>query len=151
MTTIPARGTRPTRSEIKVLAGIARGHTTRQTAAHLGLSPNTVRVHCWRISRRLGTHGRAGTIGAAYRAGYLTDLPPEPRPPVTLTRRSRQALQSLADGLSDAQAAERLNISLSTLRDVNRRLYTALQASNRGHAVALGYQHGHLPLPRAQS
>ncbi len=60
---------------------------------------------------------------------------------VPLTRREREILGSLAEGMSGAQIAEQLVLSPETVRTHVRNAMTKLGASTRSQAVALALQH----------
>jgi DNA-binding CsgD family transcriptional regulator len=64
---------------------------------------------------------------------------PRPRP---LSAREREILTLIADGLSLAEIAERLTISLATVRTHTANAYRKLGARNRPHAVALALRLG---------
>jgi DNA-binding CsgD family transcriptional regulator len=50
---------------------VAGGLTNAQIAALLGTSRLTVKSHLEHAAVKLDAHGRAGTVGAAFRAGWL--------------------------------------------------------------------------------
>ena len=54
-----------------------------------------------------------------------------------LTAREREILQLLADGMSNADAAQRLFISQETVKSHVRHILTKLEADTRTHAVAI--------------
>lgn len=60
----------------------------------------------------------------------------------TLSPREREVLGHLADGLTGALVAERLNLSPETVRAHVRNAMTKLGASTRSHAVALAIRRG---------
>lgn len=62
------------------------------------------------------------------------------RPPIT--RRQRQILQLLADGLTTAEAAERLELSAETVRTHVKATLPRLGATDRAHAVAIALRSG---------
>ncbi|GAA4984860.1 hypothetical protein GCM10023205_63860 [Yinghuangia aomiensis] len=130
--------------EIEIVAGIARGSTNKEMACSLGLSPFTVKSHLNRITARVGERDRAGLVGLAYREGWLTGLPAEPREAVELKPDHLDVLEGMAHGRSNAEIAERLVLSEEAVRSRARGLFEVLRARTRAHAVALGYQHGHL-------
>ncbi|CCB74986.1 protein of unknown function [Streptantibioticus cattleyicolor NRRL 8057 = DSM 46488] len=133
--------------QIQVIAGLARGHSTIEIAAHLEIAPGCVRSHLNRISTRLGTHSAAGTVGHCYRAGVLTGLHPEPLPgDIRLTLRQHQVLELMAHGRRNEEIAAQLHLSLDTVKTHGRHLFATVGARSRAHAVALGYQHGLLSL-----
>ena len=57
--------------EREVLQLVAEGHTGRQAAARLGLSPRTVENHRARIMDKLGIHTTAGLVRYAMRIGLV--------------------------------------------------------------------------------
>lgn len=63
----------------------------------------------------------------------------------TLSPRQRQCLALLADGHTDREIARRLGIRPSTAHRHVEDLRVKLDARNRAHAVALGFQAGELP------
>lgn len=58
-----------------------------------------------------------------------------------LTDREREVLGLLAKGLTNAQIAERLTLSMSTVKFHIRNILSKLAASNRAEAVNLAWQH----------
>ena len=67
-----------------------------------------------------------------------------PRP----SQRQVQLLTLMADGLTDAEIAERLSISPKTMRGRIHALRLKLQARTRTHAVTIGFRRGLLELER---
>ena len=65
----------------------------------------------------------------------------------TLTKRERQALQSICEGLSDAKIADNLRLSPNTIRNHVASLYRKLGVHNRTEAALWGHAHGFLPDP----
>lgn len=51
-----------TKTEIKILAEVARGISSKEIAVHLDISPHTVNVHCAHIMRKLNIHKRAQLV-----------------------------------------------------------------------------------------
>lgn len=62
------------------------------------------------------------------------------------TRRQIEVLESVAVGHTNPEIAARLDISLETVKQHIKNLLLRLNASNRAHAVAIGYQLGLLSL-----
>lgn len=56
-----------------------------------------------------------------------------------LSRRELEVLRLTADGLSDAEIGEELDLSIDTVKTHLKRLRAKLGAKNRAHAVALGF------------
>jgi len=63
------------RRQVQVLRFISQGHSTREIARQLALSPKTVETHRAKLMSRLGLHHVAGLVRYAVRVG-LSD--PEP-------------------------------------------------------------------------
>jgi DNA-binding NarL/FixJ family response regulator len=57
--------------EREVLVAFANGATNPAIAAHLGLSPNTVKQHASSIFRKLGVRNRAEAVRRANDLGLL--------------------------------------------------------------------------------
>ena len=62
-----------TARERQVLAGGARGHTNREMAAQLGISPRTVESHRENLMKKLGVRTVAGLTRLALEAGLVPD------------------------------------------------------------------------------
>ncbi|MFE9737318.1 LuxR C-terminal-related transcriptional regulator [Streptomyces sp. NPDC006477] len=144
--------------DLPVLAGLARGRTAREIATETHTPEPTVRQRIARLIGRTGAANSAELLSIAYRSGWMTALAPEPRGPITLTEPQRQILALIADGLDNQAIADALGMPLNTAVGHMRRVYAALDATRPGQrnhssrclAVALAYQHGHLPLPANQ-
>ena len=65
----------------------------------------------------------------------------------TLTKRERQALQFICEGVSDAKIAEALGLSPNTVRNHIAALYRKLDVHNRTEAALWGHAHGFRPDP----
>ncbi|MGW5736976.1 MULTISPECIES: response regulator transcription factor [Streptomyces] len=131
--------------DLKVIAGLARGHQLAQIGADLKTPARTLRNRTGRLARRLGLAGAPSPslVNYAYQHGYLAALAPEPRDHLRpLTATETQTLEHIAQGLSVEQAASHLVISRHTLNSRRRALYLRLSAHTAAHAVALGWQHG---------
>lgn len=59
-----------------------------------------------------------------------------------LTDRERQVLDGMADGLTNAEIADELFLSVQTVNSYSKRVLAKLGARNRAHTVALAYHHG---------
>jgi two-component system, NarL family, nitrate/nitrite response regulator NarL len=66
----------------------------------------------------------------------------ETRPGTPLSPREREVLAFLADGLTAAEIAERLQLGVSTVRTHKLKLYEKLGVADRGAAVAEGWRRG---------
>lgn len=56
--------------EREVIAAVARGETTKEIAASLGLSPHTVAEHIERACRKIGVRGRKALVAKIFVDGY---------------------------------------------------------------------------------
>lgn len=56
----------------EILQLIAEGHSTKQVAQKLGLSPKTVETHRAQLMKRLGLHNLAGLVRYAIHAGVVS-------------------------------------------------------------------------------
>jgi NarL family two-component system response regulator LiaR len=66
----------------------------------------------------------------------------QPRPPGhDLTAREREVLALMVQGLSNREIAERLALTRSTVKFHVSNVLSKLDASSRGHAVAMAVQH----------
>ena len=86
-------------------------------------------------------------MALAYQFGWMAGLAPEPRPLVQLPDSQMIPLTGVARGLTNEQLGAELHVSASTINFHLTRAYRALGATGRAHAVALAYQHRHLPRP----
>ena len=68
-----------------------------------------------------------------------------------LTKRERQVLQFICQGVSDAKIADRLNLSPNTVRNHIAALYRKLDVHNRTEAALWGHSHGVLPNATAKA
>ena len=90
---------------------------------------------------------RRNALGALFPSMMRALAQPEPQKS-TLPRPSQREvhlLKLLAEGLSDAEIAEMLNISLATVRFHLQNLFQKLRARNRCHVISLAYRYGYLP------
>jgi DNA-binding NarL/FixJ family response regulator len=75
-----------TARESDILQSAARGHSIRQTARALGISPKTVENIQTRLFRKLGVRNRAAALAVADALGLLPDLVPDSACPVPLQK-----------------------------------------------------------------
>ena len=61
-----------TQRELAVLELLAEGHTNREIAAALYISPSTAGVHVSNILRKLGANRRVDAAGIAHKLGLLS-------------------------------------------------------------------------------
>lgn len=58
-----------------------------------------------------------------------------PASPVELSAREHEVLRGIASGLTNAQIAEAMSLSVNTVKDHTRAVYRKLQARNRADAI----------------
>ncbi len=63
---------------------------------------------------------------------------------VTLSTRQIQVLELMAQGLTDAEIADRLRVGIATVYTHGDDVRAKLGARNRAQAVAKGYERGYL-------
>ncbi|WP_139333522.1 LuxR C-terminal-related transcriptional regulator [Mycobacterium sp. SP-6446] len=131
--------------EYEVMSLLYKGRSTREMAALLHISANTVRSHVKHVLTTLGAANRAEAM--AMLAGLLspsgTSAEALQKCLAGLTRRQREVLTLLATkGLTDQQIAAELHISESSVRTHIQRIVTKLGATNRVQAVAMLFRHG---------
>jgi two-component system NarL family response regulator len=125
-------------SGAEMVTGLARG-----VRAWL---PKTVDVeHLVRVIR--GVHAGEAWLAPRLLGRVLGDLvqrskAPEPDAFVGLTRRERDVLHCMVDGLSRAETAERLHMSLNTVRTHTQHLSAKLGAHSTLELVALARRNG---------
>ncbi len=68
-------------------------------------------------------------------------LPPSPPAPVGLTRREREVLRLLTEGLTNPQIAERLVVSLPTVSTHVTSIFNKLQVNSRSAATRYAIEH----------
>lgn len=71
MLTSVHRDDRLTESEVQVILGAARGYSNPEIGRIRHLSPNTIKTHFARLTRKLGANNRAHAVALAIRQGYL--------------------------------------------------------------------------------
>ncbi|MFE6223310.1 response regulator transcription factor [Streptomyces sp. NPDC057854] len=141
--------------DLSILAGLARGHTVAEIGTMTGVPSATVRHRVQRLRTRIGAANAAHAVAIAYERGWMAHLAPEPRGPIRLSRRQLQTLALMAAGHTNEAIGRHLRLTPNSVVTYVRRLYAVLDASRAGcvypatrpHAVALGYQHGLLPVP----
>jgi DNA-binding NarL/FixJ family response regulator len=90
---------------------------------------------------------RAAAAGARYvdpRLRHLIDAAPSRAP---LSKREREIMDLLAEGLTGEQVAEHLFLSAATVKTHIRNAMGKLEATTRVHAVALGLRDGQISPP----
>lgn len=69
------------RRELEVLSLVAEGRSTREIAAALWVTEETVKSHVTRVLRRLNARTRAHAVAIAYRDGLWTSVDDDERRP----------------------------------------------------------------------
>ena len=127
--------------EREVLRRLADGESNRQIARSLSITPSTARTHTQNVLTKLGVQSRLLAMASALPAPVsVPELMPEPKsrdPISSLTRREREVLACLAEGLTRASIAARLNVSPNTVRTHVRNILAKLQVHSTPEAVAL--------------
>lgn len=137
--------------ERRVVAAVAVNKSNAGVAADLGLSLWTVKEHLSQIAVKLGVGDRSGIVGAAIRTRQL-DVPVSRPTPPGFDELLFDVLVRIARGLSNAQIAAELHLSVDAVKSRVRRLLAVLGADSRESAVAAGFACGVLrlvPAPRA--
>ena len=126
--------------EVEVLTLVASGGTRDVISGQLGMAPGTVASHMARIYRALGARNAANAVALAHGSGVISARPQPPVPFVS--RRERQVLAGLAYGLTAAQVADYLSLSIETVKTHLRRVYRKLDVSCGANAVdsAIGHR-----------
>ncbi len=95
-------------------------------------------------------HAGEAVISPAMLARLLPKLRPQPaRTGTDLTKREREVLSLLAEGLSNAAIAERLYVSLNTVRNHVQNILTKLQVHSKLEAVSTAVRRGLISYPGA--
>lgn len=84
----------------------------------------------------------AGSVGDHIRATLTGESGPAKRPVQWLTPREAEILTHIAEGLSRKQIAERLYVSMNTIKTQVSSLYRKLDASNRDALLGEAYDRG---------
>lgn len=143
----PAGSAGLTAREHEVLVLVCAGCSAVQIGNALGISVHTVVNHKRRIFAKLGVQSRAQAMAEVTRLGLvdrdsmrsawlLAVRTPQGRP-VTLTKRERDILASIACGDTVRQTAQGLGIAIKTVQSEQRQLFSRLGATNRAEALIL--------------
>jgi DNA-binding NarL/FixJ family response regulator len=129
-----------TERETEVLALLRGPLLTREIAAELGLSPNTVKTHIRAIYRKLGVCTRATAVS---RYPSLRIRPARhPGLPEPLTEREIEVLGLLRGSLPLREIAAELRLSPNTIKTHIRAIYRKLGVSSRAAAITRGQDTG---------
>ncbi len=127
--------------ELKVLSLLASGFTAAQIGPRLGISPHTVENDKRRIYASLGVGHQSEAVSVAVGLG-LIERDPSAVPPVALSMREREILDSIAEGHTVRETAVRLGIAVKTVENLQGRLFSKLGTHNRSQTLTVAYQMG---------
>lgn len=99
-----------------MLALVGRGLRCREIAMMLGIAPFTVRKHRCNILGKLGLHSTAQLVACAVRMSSLPDDALDRTALAALSKRERQVVELVCDGLTSKEIARCLGISPGTVR-----------------------------------
>jgi DNA-binding NarL/FixJ family response regulator len=144
-----------TARETILLELVADGLTNRQIARRLQISEKTVKNHLSAIFPKIGATAR--TQAAVYAISY-TPVEQEAAPPAKdddLTPREWSVLDLVADGLTNREIADRLQISEKTVKNHLSAIFPKIGVTARtqaavyavGHARGRGAALGGSPVP----
>lgn len=145
-----ARRIRAERPEAQVVMVTASGHDTVLAAAlEAGCAAFVTKD---RAADQVADAVRAAYAGQAtippdMLARLLPRLQPQSRQVGALTAREREVLQLLAEGLSNQEIAERLFLSMSTVRNHVQNVLRKLDAHSRLEAVTIAVRQGIVSYP----
>ncbi|MFF5860886.1 LuxR C-terminal-related transcriptional regulator [Streptomyces sp. NPDC012751] len=125
----------------RALEYLAEGHGREATAWKLGVSRRTFYREADEACRQLGVRGLnfAALLNRAISKKLITVAP---RDHVTFTKLQDEILHLIAAGYRTTEIAKLYGVSPSGAKYHVTRIVRALKATNRVHAVALGWQCG---------
>jgi DNA-binding NarL/FixJ family response regulator len=127
--------TRLTMREREVLRRITDGQSTSQIAKDLAIASSTARTHANNVLVKLGARSRIQAAATASPPPIAA--PAEPDPLSSLTRRERDVLACMVEGLPQVAIAERLCLSPNTVRTHARNILSKLGVHSTLEAAAL--------------
>lgn len=124
--------------EREVLGRLAEGDSNRQIARYLCITPSTARTHTQNVLTKLGVQSRVLAVASAHPEPVVAGALAQDGDPISLlTRREREVLACMTEGLSRVSIASRLNLSPNTVRTHARNILTKLGVHSTPEAVAL--------------
>lgn len=118
-------------------------------AVALSLGGPDARLEALRVAQRIGARALAARLRNELRADGVTAIPRGPRQatrgsPLGLTPRQDEVLTLLAEGLANAEIADRLFISLRTVENHVSAILAKLGVTNRDEALVVAVEAGEL-------
>lgn len=132
-------------TELRAVELVARGYTDAAIGRELFMATRMVKELLSQVGTKLGTRDRAGIVGAAILAGLLR-VPVRHAVPDGFSAGQFEVLVRIARGMSNAQIAAELGVSLQAVKSRVCRLLALLGACSREEAVVAGVACGALPL-----
>jgi DNA-binding NarL/FixJ family response regulator len=125
------------KSVLEALRAGARGYLTKDAS---GIEIRQA------LQQVLDNHASIDPAVQRHLVDAITSAPPlkssVSRPPDGLTPREVEVLLLIADGLSNAEIAQRLVVSEGTIKSHINHLFSKINARDRAQAVSYAYQHG---------
>jgi DNA-binding CsgD family transcriptional regulator len=129
---MPTAGTPLTDKEAELVSLVAQGMTNNEIAVRLWLTPDTIRSHLARISRRLGARNRVHVVVRAMETGRWWPDGTDTDRDVTMAdrlqeaRRLQRAAEDRCDGyrrkyLTSLETAQELRETIRELREGEKR------------------------------
>lgn len=132
--------------DLEVLDLVAHGLSDPEIAERLGVTRSRAKDAVARLGAALQAQGRAGIVAKAYRRGLLLAPNPVPDGRGVLTPEQFQILGLIAAGLSGAQIADALGVSVDQAKYRLSGLLKALGARGKEHAIKRAVDLGALTL-----